>query len=493
MSTATKADADEIERNVLEEIRPRQEDREKAERVLSWVMRELGRFTEEKEPEARVRVEGSYAKDTWLRTNPEIDVFIMVPEEKGKEYIKNKLFPQLLDWFREHQPITRYSEHPYLVLSREGVRVEVVPALSRDSPGKPLTAVDRTPLHTEYIRSRARDPLLRDQIRLSKQFARNIGVYGAEIAVEGFSGYLLELLTIHYGGFRKLLENAVRWKPPVVIDPENHYGGDRKKILEVFGSAPMIVVDPVDPTRNVASALSLDKMAEFSIASALYLSNPSEFFFFLPPLDHLELKRLSSTMEPYAHNVILVRVQLSQRQAPDNLWGQVKRLSRNIVKTLKGAGYTVLRCSQWASEEGDRALVACLLDTPTLPQLKLLHGPPFNKPENVARFIEKHMYTPGAGPWVREGRLETFVQRRRINCVDEVESSLNQIVPKGLREQGRVQVGLLTWLSDELGDDERAWLMEFLWGKPRWLLPYLFTRRGVYAIPREKPPLSARE
>lgn len=493
MDPYVEEEASRIEREVLREIRPRPEDREKVGRILNWVLRELGRFIETREPGARVRVEGSYAKDTWLRTSPEVDVFLILPRDRGREFLRETLFPQLLQWFSGHNPTTRYSEHPYLVIRREGVEVEIVPALEQSEPGRPLTAVDRTPLHTEYVRSRARDPSLRDEIRLSKQFARNLGLYGAEIAVEGFSGYLLELLTIHYGGFRSLLRNAASWRPPVILDPANHYNGDHRAIVRRFGDKPMIVVDPVDPQRNVAAALSLDRMAEFSISAHLYLTKPSIYYFFLPPLDPLELKRLASTMEPYSQNTLLIRIKLAKPQAPDNLWGQVKRLARNVENHLGRTGYTVIRCRPRAGEEGDQALIACLLEAPTLPQLHTLQGPPFEKKENVVRFIEKHMHTPGAGPWVRGGRLHTFVQRRRINCVDEVESSLSQLLPHALREDAEVMVGLLPWLADELGDEERTWIMEFLWGKPRWLLAYLFTRRGVYAIHRERPPVTARD
>ena len=482
-----------IERTVLEEIRPRREDREKADKVLGWVLGELNRLIEEQGVPAQVRVEGSYAKDTWLRTSPEIDVFILLEPSLGREFIKNKFFPRLLEWFSKYNPLTRYSEHPYLVLRREGIEVEIVPALAQRAPGRPLTPVDRTPLHTEYVRKKARDPHMRDQIRLAKQFARNIGVYGAEIAVEGFSGYLIELLTLHYGGFRQLVREASRWRPPVMIDPENHYRGDRRKLLEKFGEKPMVVVDPVDPERNVAAALSLDKMAEMSLASTLYLRSPSRFYFFLPPVDPLELKRLSSTMEPYSQNVLVVRISLKEPEPPDNLWGQVKRLARAFSRHLDRAGYRVLRCAPRASDSGEKALIACLLETPILPHLSLARGPPFTRRENSVDFLERHMYTPGAGPWVREGRLESFVQRRRINCVDEAEEALTSVMPMGLRDKATTTVGLLPWLWDEFVDEERVWVMEFLWGKPRWLLPYLFTRRGVYAIPRERPPPSARE
>lgn len=41
-----------------------------------------------------------------------------------------------------------------------------------------------------------------------------------------------------------------------------------------------MVVDPVDGKRNVAAALTMQKMADFVVAASHYLENPSQDFFF---------------------------------------------------------------------------------------------------------------------------------------------------------------------------------------------------------------------
>ena len=41
----------------------------------------------------------------------------------------------------------------------------------------------------------------------------------------------------------------------------------------------MVAVDPVDKNRNVAAALTLQKMSEFIVASENFIANPSEEYF----------------------------------------------------------------------------------------------------------------------------------------------------------------------------------------------------------------------
>ena len=44
---------------------------------------------------------------------------------------------------------------------------------------------------------------LKGEVRILKKFFLHIGVYGAEIAKEGFSGYVSEVLISYFGSFEK--------------------------------------------------------------------------------------------------------------------------------------------------------------------------------------------------------------------------------------------------------------------------------------------------
>jgi tRNA nucleotidyltransferase (CCA-adding enzyme) len=44
------------------------------------------------------------------------------------------------------------------------------------------------------------------EVRLLKKFMKGTGVYGAEIKIGGFSGYLCELLILKYRSFAQTIE-----------------------------------------------------------------------------------------------------------------------------------------------------------------------------------------------------------------------------------------------------------------------------------------------
>ena len=126
--------------------------------------------------------------------------------------------------------------------------------------------------------------LMKKPVILLKKFLKGVGVYGAEIKVGGFSGYLCELLIIHYGSFLNLLKSVVNWRwrrKRIVIDIEKSYEKKGVDPTQVFDS-PLIVIDPIDDRRNVASALREDRLSEFIAAAKAFLRNPSEHFFFPP-------------------------------------------------------------------------------------------------------------------------------------------------------------------------------------------------------------------
>ncbi|MEB3774463.1 MAG: nucleotidyltransferase domain-containing protein, partial [Desulfurococcales archaeon] len=202
-----------------------------------------------------VEAEGSYAKGTLLSDKWEIDVFVVV--DADRRWIREESLGVLLDCLQGLPVVTKYSQHPYVTVSLMGMEADVVPVKMVGSPGEAL-GVERTPFHTRWVRERITEDLA-DEVRLLKSFLKGIGVYGAETARGGFSGYLAEVLTITYGGFMEVLREASRWRPPVRVDPVGH--GDWGVLERKYRGYPLIVVDPVDPVRNLAGAVTLRSLS----------------------------------------------------------------------------------------------------------------------------------------------------------------------------------------------------------------------------------------
>src|SRR5438552_17227255 len=108
-----------------------------------------------------------------------------------------------------------------------------------------MSAVDRTPLHVDYVLGHVKQGQQND-VRLLKAWAEGIGVYGAEATVLGFSGYLCELLILKYASFRGVLDSSLSWRPGTVIVLE---GPPARTSPE-----PLIVVDAAARIRNAAIA-----------------------------------------------------------------------------------------------------------------------------------------------------------------------------------------------------------------------------------------------
>ena len=157
---------EELLNSVLREIKPNPEDELKVEELSEKITDALKSETRALGLNVEVEIYGSVAKGTWLKGDVDLDVFLIadvdVPREKlihgGLESAK-KVFRSLGGRW-----IERYADHPYVEGWIEGVRVDVVPCY-RVKPGEWLTAVDRTPYHTKYIKSKLTGEAL-DQVRL---------------------------------------------------------------------------------------------------------------------------------------------------------------------------------------------------------------------------------------------------------------------------------------------------------------------------------------
>ena len=179
---------------VLKRITPSGSDREHVLSLAKRLTRKVREASKEKGVEAEIRVEGSVAKDTWLKEEPEIDIFMRVPTTMPREAFGTVCLEIARKATEGFKQIERFAEHPYLEAFVDGVRVNIVPCY-RVKRGDWISATDRTPFHTDYVK-----PLLDErkvgEVRLLKRFMKGVGVYGAEIKVGGFSGYLCELLIL---------------------------------------------------------------------------------------------------------------------------------------------------------------------------------------------------------------------------------------------------------------------------------------------------------
>jgi len=113
---------------------------------------------------------GSYAKDTWLSEEADIDIFIKfkktISEEKFTEISKKVGFQSM----KKYNPYVRYSEHPYVEAKIKKTKINVVPCYDVNS-GEWKSSADRSPFHTKYM-EKSLTHEMRNEVRILKIFLK---------------------------------------------------------------------------------------------------------------------------------------------------------------------------------------------------------------------------------------------------------------------------------------------------------------------------------
>jgi tRNA nucleotidyltransferase (CCA-adding enzyme) len=306
--------------------------------------------------------------------------------------------------------------------------------------GKWKSAADRSPFHTEYIKANLDDEK-KNQVRLLKKFFKSIGVYGAEIATAGFSGYVTEILILKYGSFESVLKaisNITEDKDVISI------GKFDEDVLKIFQS-PLIIIDPIDPRRNLGTAISAENVGKAVLAATAFLEKPSLDFFREKEEKYQSSKKLYS-------NLLIVEFIYSQR-SPDIIWGQIKRTLNAISKQLRTANFSVIRSISDIDGKGHAVLVF-LLETITLPQYMVRTGPHIFRRRDTSEFISENN-KKSLLMWVNdEMKVKSLFERKTINAKEYVEFILTKKkdagITKGLTEDIQNTLQIYTGNEREL-------------------------------------------
>ena len=463
-----------ILREVLTKVEPSEEERRKVHGFVETLTAKLNSRLSEAGIEGSAEIHGSVAKDTWLSGDRDLDIFIVL-----KKTYTRSIFPRVLDIVKELVGtgwVEAYAEHPYIQAEIGGFQVDFVPCFEMDAAGRPLSATDRTPLHTAFMREHLKAET-RKEVLLLKQFMHGIGAYGAEVKVGGFSGYLCELLVIHYGSFLGTLRAASRWKKNTVLDAVGHYHG-REGELRKLGDH-LIIVDPVDEKRNVASAVVESKLWLCAAASREFLKAPHLGFFFPPETSAYSEEELKRTMKERGSDMVFLLLLAGRQRVPDVLWGQLYRAEKALRELIEEHDFKVLRTAVWSDEKVNHILLF-ELERSILPRVKLHRGPPVEMEEMSERFLRKHHESenPITGPWVEEGRWWVEIERDYTEAGALLEDKLGNKggipvgVPRSMAEyleafSCRVNEGI-TDLYKQF-PSFAVFLTDFLRGRPKWL------------------------
>src|SRR6266571_793979 len=468
MPNSTQTVLDQVAKKVVPSLAERERMSQLAERLKGQVQNIL----DKRGIGGSVSIQGSFARDTWLSGEADLDVFACFPPTMDRQEWTERVLPTIRKGINA-KTIDRYAEHPYLEFHIDNIRVNLVPCYSVEK-GQWKSATDRTPYHTEYMKVHLTKEM-RLEARLLKRFMKGIRSYGAEIRVGGFSGMLVETLILHYGSFLETIAQVSKWKPVIFLDIEKPIVSQDSRARE-FGS-PLIVIDPVDPNRNLAAAIRDDKLWGFVGASRELLKNPGIWYFFPPKSKPKTKAQFSKLLDGQNRDIVAMSFE-HPRMVPDVLWGQLLKIENSIMELMTRQDFHPVRSTVWSDEARSSAILV-ELDTSILPEVQLREGPPVSKMDDSQGFLDRHLNASDTlrGPWIEADRWAAD-KKRRILSVNQLiavalkDPRLGLTVPDQLNTYFHQSVKVLEnrkilALLGREGFDQA--LSEFLAAKPAWL------------------------
>jgi len=358
---------------------------------------------------------GSYAKNTWLPEKADIDIFVKF-NKKTSEKDFRKIGTKIgFESLKKYKPYTRYAEHPFVEAVVNGTKVNVVPCYDVNV-GEWQSATDRSIHHTKFM-SKKLTSSMKDEVRILKKFFFYVDIYGAELAKEGFSGYVAEVLISYFGSFEKTLKKISKWKKGDVI------GKSAKKF-----SSSIVIIDPIDSNRNLGAAISVESLGKFVLASREFLKKPSKKFF-KKPMPKRGMKNIDK--------IVVVQFKFKER-SDDIIWGQIKRASNALKTQLELDGFNVLRNSSVKDEKENGALIF-LLHTKKIEGSFVRDGPNISSKDHCEKFISANLKRSQL-MWINEeNKIQSLQKRKYADVVLFLKNLLknnlrNSGIPKGLEK-----------------------------------------------------------
>jgi tRNA nucleotidyltransferase (CCA-adding enzyme) len=356
---------------------------------------------------------GSFAKGTWLDKDADIDIFIRFNKTTSEEKFERISKKIGFDALKKYSPYVRYSQHPYVEAMIRNTKINVVPCYDVEV-GEWKSAADRSPFHTKFMKKSLTSKMIKD-VKVLKVFLKSNGIYGAEIAKQGFSGYISEVLILKFESFENLVKSMSKIDEKYVIG----------KTLKKFETS-ITVIDPIDSNRNLAAAISDENIGKFILICRAFKQNPSLRFF---------KNQKSKISKKYWNNLLIIKFDYKVR-SPDIIWGQIKRATSTLATQLELGGFTVLRSKPY-TDELKEAYLLFFLESTKISQIYQKNGPEFFRDSSSKSFISKNLKNTEL-MWIGNNKKIISIEKRRhtdaISFMTEfLKKKLQMGIPKGLQ------------------------------------------------------------
>jgi tRNA nucleotidyltransferase (CCA-adding enzyme) len=347
---------------------------------------------------------GSIAKNTYLKNDYDIDLFIRYsPSYKDGNIsdISERLLQELCS--ESEVNLERiHGSRDYFQFRIKKIRkilvFEIIPVILIHAHNyqEAQNITDLSPEHVNWVKKyTSKNPKLTDEIRLAKQFCKANKVYGAESYINGFSGHILDILVIHHGSFLNLVHAFSKYdedslKKSIIIDTEKNLRNPLKQ-LNKSKITPLIIVDPIQKDRNSAAALSKEKLLMFINAAKNFLKDPDKSFFEIKTFDiDREINKSIKNLKLQKNTFKAVKIDIEVTNGSKDVAGtKALKAYESIIAHMSKYGFKILH-SDWSFQQDEGHAEAYIIIDSNISREITQKGPPTTSREDYKKFIDKH-------------------------------------------------------------------------------------------------------
>jgi tRNA nucleotidyltransferase (CCA-adding enzyme) len=390
-------------------------------------------------------------KQTQLRGASDIDLFVILSQDdfsdlltkdskKRGEAVDDLMDSMVDNWFKPAMDgLTidslqkTFSQHPYLSLEMMGFEVDIVSCFLIDpeelEKNGPITAMDRTIHHSEYVFNEI--GAFRDDARILKSFVRASHAYADRCAVGrmGFTGYALELLVILKGGVDNAIK-AILELDTIPVDPfYRRLDGLRK--IPAFKDDNIFIMDPTDPGRNVASSFDQRSFRLLKVLSSRLIAAAKEEDYDLVRELLLE-KPIPTTPVPklYDKHSSVYEFKSDGSIHYTVLRDKLHSFARKVANDLSRESTGEVRFGEVLAEvyfESSSYALGFIVENPSISKQFERRGPPTSLKDATDSFRQAHpdAFERDGHLWIEEKRKWTYVK-------DHIDSHIKDFSISGL-------------------------------------------------------------
>ena len=401
---------------VLEKIKPPEEDLKIINDSLKDFLKKLESGLKKHKIKAEIFVGGSFAKNTVIKKdNYDIDIFLRFPDDKDISEQTAKILKEIAKFSVMHG-----SRDYFQIKISPDFFIEVVPVKKVKNPKESENITDLSYSHVNYIKRKLKSSRILDEVRIAKAFCYANNCYGAESYIQGFSGYSLELLIYYYGSFLKFVKAMTNAKDKIVIDIEKKFRNKQEVLMNVNSSklqSPIVLIDPTYKQRNALAALSDETFEKFKEVSKKFLKTPSVKFFEIQKTD---LEKIKQSAKKNKNEFILLEAKTEKQEgdvAGSKLLKFYKHLKSEISRFFeiknKGFDYSKEKSAKFFFVVKSRKEILC-------------DGPNINDKKNIIAFKKKHKYI--------------MIKKGKIFAKEKINFSVEEFIEKWkLKNKGKMR------------------------------------------------------